>query len=216
MYTRKITPSSPPPAFCCFLLDFSCVCFWTDSEIQNLFTLYIYVFFLYNNFPLEFPNPPRIRTWTQVQRAASLPPTAPFYPSDLISMYCGWPQWLRVWVLRRLPGRTLAWVSCQGSAGRAPRWVPCVCTAWCRWGWCCWAGGAGATCCCQGPGMGVASCLGSPHGEDGEEEEVVPPPRGGRWSQRGPRAGSPAWTPGPGPERPGWAACCRCPAQRSR
>lgn len=64
--------------------------------------------------------------------------------------------------------------------------------------------------------MEVVSCPGSPHGEDGEVEEAVPPPWGGTWSQRGPRVGSPARTPAPGPERPGWVACCRCPAQRSR
>lgn len=45
---------------------------------------------------------------------------------------CGWRQWLRAVVLRRLLGRTVAWGPCQGSGGRAPRWGPCVCTARCH------------------------------------------------------------------------------------
>lgn len=126
MYKRKITPASPPFFFCnnCF--------FQTDREIQNLF-YFVHLFF-YTSVIIFLPNlslKPQTGPKSREQ-LISLTPSCPTLHPPSIWMYCGWHQWLRVWVLRRLPGRTLAWVSCQGSAGRAPRWGPCVCTAWCR------------------------------------------------------------------------------------
>lgn len=107
----------------------------------------------------------------------------------------GWDQWLRGWVLLELVGMALAWASCRGSAGRDPRWGPCVCTVWRRAWWSC-PGAAGVQCQALVP----VSC---PHHGPALAERcsrIDPCPR----------------NPGQLPVPPGPAACHRCPGQRSR